>query len=615
MALPYTGVDLRLLNALVEKAIITPEQADSIKLESAQTNKSETTVILEKGYASESDVFRVKAEVYNIPFVQDLSIINVSQEILEGLNPEVFQEQKAFPFEVTDEKVKVMTADPFNISAIQFWKIRYMPRQVEVYTSVPSLVISYINARFGNMMNSAVQAAVTSYKQETGVKETDLTSASGDLITDTSQGSVSSIVNNILVYGARVLASDIHIEPMENAIRVRYRIDGVMIEKMNLPKDLQAPITARIKIMANLKIDETRLPQDGRIFFRVDDRSFDTRVSTLPDIQGEKIVMRLLERTSGIPLLEESGLRGSAYKRYIESIKLTNGIVLITGPTGSGKTQTLASTLARLNDPKVNIITIEDPVEIRIQGINQVQVNHEIGLDFSTVLRAVLRQDPNIVMVGEIRDEETASLAIRAALTGHLVLSTLHTNNAVAALTRLSDMKIEPYLIASTIKCVVAQRLVRTICPYCRTAYLASEADMQEIKDIFAPIKNFDIYGYLNALSDRNGDPSPDSKEFRFAPPVKKPETDASGAKKVYLYKGEGCSRCGDTGYKGRMAIYEVATASPKLSEAIVKNTTYEELQKIAIDEGMITMFQDGFLKAVEGITTVAEVIRVAKSD
>jgi type IV pilus assembly protein PilB len=617
MALPYTGVDLRLLTTLIERGLLSAEQAENIKLESAQTNKTETQLILEKNLVLELELYRARAQLYNVAFIDDLNNLTVPQELMTSLNVDTLKEQQAFPFEVTEQKVKVMLADPFNVSTIQFWKVRFMPKQVEVYTSVPSAVKQYIDTKFGSIVSSEVHAAVSTYKQESGIQETDLTGqATGDITSDLQNAPVAKIVNSILIFAARLGASDIHIEPQETTLRVRYRIDGVMQERLNpFPKDLQSPVIARIKIMSNLKIDETRLPQDGRIFIKVDDRKFDLRVSTLPAIQGEKVVIRLNERTSGIPPLEESGLRGMPYKKYVDSIKLTNGIILITGPTGSGKTRTLASTLSKLNDPKVNIITIEDPVEIRVAGINQVQVNHEIGLDFATVLRAVLRQDPNIVMVGEIRDEETATLAIRAALTGHLVLATLHTNNAVSALTRLVDMGLEPYLVASTVKSVVAQRLVRTVCPYCRVPIPATEADLEEIDNIFSSIGQFDVYSYLEAVSQKNGNPTPDDPAFKYAPPVKAPDIGPDGKKQIYLYKGEGCNRCGGSGYKGRMAIFEVISMSSAIGENLIKNVTYDQLEKIAIQEGMITMIQDGFLKAIEGITTIAEVMRVAKTE
>lgn len=615
MPLPYAGVDTRLLAALVERGFLTQEIADQIKLECAQANKTEIQVITEKKLVSDRDLYKTKASVYNIQFIDDLSPIQPASELLVGVNVDSLREQQSFPFELTDTKVKVVMADPFNINAIQFWKVKFLPRQVEVYTSTPTEVLGYIGTRFGNMLGGDVQAAVSSYKQEMGVQETvisteDVSDVSGNL-----QGApVAKIVNSVLVFAAQSGASDIHIEPQEKSVRIRYRIDGVMNEKLTLPKELLSPVVARIKIMSNLKIDETRLPQDGRLFVSVAQRKFDLRVSTLPSIQGEKVVMRLLERTTGIPPLEESGLRGSAYKRFIESISVTNGIVLVTGPTGSGKTRTLASTVARLNDPKVNIITIEDPVEIRVEGVTQVQVNHDIGLDFATVLRAVLRQDPNVVMVGEIRDEETARLAIRAALTGHLVLSTLHTNGAIASLVRLIDMGIEPFLVASTVKCVVAQRLVRTICPYCRTAELATPDMMAELGSVLGGIQNFDMFRYVEALSKRPA-ADPDTREYRFAPPVSAPTTNADGTQAIYLYHGAGCSKCGGTGYKGRLAIFEVAPISDKLSSHIARNAEYDSLEKLAEEEGMITIVQDGYIKAIEGITTIEEVARVAKSD
>jgi len=615
MSLPYTGVDTRLLATLVERGLLSPDVSDQIKIESAQQNKSEMQIILEKKLVSEKDLYKTKAAVYNVQYIDDLSPLDASSELLAGVELDALKSQQAFPFELTDTKVKVVMADPFNINTIQFWKVKFAPRQIEVYTSTPSEVLKYINTKFGNLIGGEVQEAVSSYNEERGVKETVISANDAADVSGNLEGApVAKIVNSILVYAAQVGASDIHLEPQEKNVRVRYRVDGVLAEKLKLPVNLLSPVVARIKIMADLKIDETRLPQDGRLYITVDGRKFDLRVSTLPSVVGEKVVMRLLERTAGIPPLEDSGLRGSGYKNYVESISLTNGIILITGPTGSGKTRTLASTLMRLNDPKVNIVTIEDPVEIRLKGITQVQINHDIGLDFATVLRSVLRQDPDIVMVGEIRDEETARLAIRAALTGHLVLATLHTNDAISSLVRLIDMGIEPFLVASTVKSVVAQRLVRTICPYCREAYPASAEQIEEINSVLGKIHDFDVYGYLEAVSKRP-EISPDKPEFRYSPTVKPPEVDENGNKIMYLYRGKGCSKCGNTGYKGRMGIFEVALITHKISSHLNRNATFDVLEQEAEDDGMITMEQDGYLKAIEGISSLEEVARVAKSD
>jgi len=615
MPLPYIGIDARLLSALVERGLLKPEMSEQIKLECAQRNKTEIQVILERKLIAEAALFKTKAAVYNVPFIDDISAIQPSAELLTEINIDALKEQQSFPFEISETRVKVMMSDPFNINAIQFWKIKYIPRQIEVYTATPSAVAEYIGTRFGSMIGGDVQASVSSYQQDSGTKETVIsTDDVGDVSQNLQGAPVAKIVNSILVYAAQAGASDIHIEPQEKSVRVRYRVDGVLTEKLSLPKELLSPVVARIKIMSNMKIDETRMPQDDRLFITVGERKFDLRVSTLPSVQGEKVVMRLLERTTGIPPLEESGLRGSGYKRYMESIRLTNGIVLVTGPTGSGKTRTLASTVSRLNDPKVNIVSIEDPVEIRIAGVTQVQVNYDIGLDFATVLRSVLRQDPNIVYLGEIRDEESARLAIRAALTGHLVLSTLHTNGAVDSLVRLIDMGIEPFLVASTVKCVVAQRLVRTICPYCRVAEPAAPELIGEITHILGGIQNFDIYRYVDSLSKRVA-PAPETPEYKFSPPVKPSEMTPEGRKTIYLYHGEGCTKCGGTGYKGRMAIFEVATVADKMASGIARNAEFDSLEKLAEEEGMITMVQDGYLKAIEGITTIEEVARVAKSD
>ena len=359
---------------------------------------------------------------------------------------------------------------------------------------------------------------------------------------------------------------------------------------MTLPKKLANPIVSRIKILSNLKIDEKRIPQDGRFQVKNGNKLIDIRVSIMPTVYGEKVVLRLLEKGGGTMDLKDTGLRGPAYKIYIENLKKTQGIILITGPTGSGKTQTLASSLKILNKPEVNIMTIEDPVEIRIDGITQVQVNNEVGLTFAKALRSFLRQDPDIIMVGEIRDSETADLAIQAALTGHLVLATLHTNNAAGALPRLLDMGVEPFLLSSTINVVVAQRLVRRIHNKCKKPYTAPLEVVKRIHKELDGLKGFDLFAYSK------NDPG---------------ATEAIEDDVVTLYKGEGDPECNYTGFKGRIGIFETMLVTPVISKMIMQEKSAEEIERVAIEEGMITMIQDGFMKALEGITTIEEVLRV----
>ncbi|NCS97539.1 MAG: type II/IV secretion system protein, partial [Candidatus Pacebacteria bacterium] len=373
------------------------------------------------------------------------------------------------------------------------------------------------------------------------------------------------------------------IEAEENKSRVRYRIDGILQEKLTLPKKVHDSLIARIKIMANLKIDERRLPQDGRIKIKVGDEEIDLRVSTLPTAFGEKVVIRLLRDTGSTLKLKDLGLRGVSLKRLEEALLKPYGIILVTGPTGSGKTVTLATCLRRLNTSRVNIITLEDPVEIRIEGVNQVQINNAAGLTFASGLRSILRQDPNIIMVGEIRDSETASLAINAALTGHSVLSTLHTNSAAGAVPRMLDMKVEPFLLASTLNLSMAQRLVRKVCASCKEEYKAPEAMAKQIREILEGNKNIDLPKEVN------------------------------GEGEITLYRGKGCDVCGTSGYKGRMGIYEVMEISEAVVELMLNNKSSGEIERKGVEEGMITLMQDGVMKALEGLTTMEEVLRVAR--
>jgi type IV pilus assembly protein PilB len=395
---------------------------------------------------------------------------------------------------------------------------------------------------------------------------------------------------------------------METRLRIRFRIHGVMTERLSLPKVLAPAVVSRVKIMSNLKIDEKRVPQDGRFQIKVKNVKVDIRVSVMPTIHGEKVVMRLLESdTSGITL-ESTGMRGNAYKIFVDALTVTNGIVLVTGPTGSGKTRTLASALIKINDPGVNIISLENPVEIRIPGVTQIQINPDVGLTFANGLRSVLRQDPDIVMVGEIRDQETAELAIQASLTGHLVLSTLHTNSAAAAIPRLLDMGMEPYLLASTLRVLVAQRLPRKICSRCMKAVPATSVEIKEIQEVLSGIKNFDLIKYLTQVITAKK-----AKGEEGSAALKVPEIGPDGQPIIYLYKGTGCDRCGGSGYSSRTGIFEVLDVTDKISRMIMGNVTAQDIENEARENGMITMTQDGFLKLLEGITTIEEVLRVSK--
>ena len=403
-----------------------------------------------------------------------------------------------------------------------------------------------------------------------------------DLATYYKSGIIPEIVAATLYMGIRMLASDIHIEAQEKLVRVRFRIDGILRDIIRVPKFLHAPLISRIKIMSKMKIDEQRVPQDGRFNVVVATRQVDVRVSTLPTVHGEKIVMRLLDKSEGVKSLEQLGVTGTNFDLLVQNIKKPYGIILSTGPTGSGKSTTLYAILNRISKPDINIITLEDPVEYELIGINQVQVKPQIGFSFAEGLRSVLRQDPNVIMVGEIRDLETAALATHAALTGHLVLSTLHTNDAAGALPRLINMGVEPFLITSSINVVVAQRLVRKVCEKCRQKVTIPPTTLEYVV-----------------------------KEMRAIPSGQFKNLDIS---QLVFYHGVGCSNC-NAGYKGRIGIYETLVMNDEVEELAVKKAPASEIKSAAIKSGMVTMTQDGMLKALKGITTLDEVLRVTTTN
>jgi type IV pilus assembly protein PilB len=412
-------------------------------------------------------------------------------------------------------------------------------------------------------------------------KNTDLSKLSGEVIRD---APITKIVETFLGFAMKARASDIHIEPQEERTRVRYRIDGILYEKLVLPKSVHDAVISRIKILSNLKIDEKRVPQDGRFTFVSDGEEVDLRVSTLPTVHGEKVVMRLLKKNSLIPSLEDLGMRGFALKNLEKAIHVPHGIVLVTGPTGSGKTTTLYSVLHMINTPKVNIMTLEDPVEYQMQGVNQVQINPQAGLTFASGLRSFLRQDPNIIMVGEIRDTETAELAIQASLTGHLVFSTLHTNSAAGALPRIMDMGAEPFLVISSMTLVMAQRVVRRLNDPYKEEYQPPPAVVEDIKKVLGQ-------SYLDWCKQKGKDPD-----------------------QVTLYRARADRPNTEGEYKGRIGVYEVMPMNEEIGRLVLDRAPASELEKIAVKEGMLFMKHDGYFKALEGMTTIEEVLRVAQT-
>jgi type IV pilus assembly protein PilB len=594
-----------LLKYLQEKGLIDQDNVRKVLVERSRTQKTEEAIIKELGLVKDVEIVKAKSEIFGIPYV-DLTSISINESTIAEVSIDDLHKHKAVPFERGKDFVKIAMENPFDIQATQALQRRYPPgTKLQVHIATEEGIASVLDRRVGDSMSSEVTEALENVEVPvTEINEDPNLLSSSDL----TSAPVARIVNSMLQYAAISKASDIHIEPMEKRVRVRFRIHGVMTERLNLPKSLAPAIVSRIKIMSNLKIDERRLPQDGRFPIKIGDMKIDLRVSVMPTIYGEKVVMRLLESEATDISLDTTGLRGNAYKILLDALSVTNGIILVTGPTGSGKTRTLACSLIKINDPKVNIISLENPVEIRIPGVTQIQINPDVGLTFANGLRSVLRQDPDIVMVGEIRDQETAQLAVQASLTGHLVMSTLHTNSAPAAIPRLLDMGIEPYLLASTVRCIVAQRLPRRICKECIEAYPAPPEVITNIEETMKTMKNFDLVPYLERVASTKH-----TEEENGSSTMRAPEVGPDGKPVVYLYRGKGCDRCGGSGYSGRIGIFEVLDVNEKISSMIMENVTDRQLRDVGIENGMLTMIQDGYLKALEGITTLEEVLRVSK--
>lgn len=560
-----------LADILLLQGSITQEQARQIKFTEIQTGKTQEEIVLEQGFVQEGDLVRAKSTLYNIPYL-DLEKTPNSPEALSVLPQQVAQRFIVFPISI-DKNLKIMNlamADPLDLTAIGFIEQKTGYR-VKPYAAE----LTKINTSVSTSYSTSLAKEVTEALKEVAPEKRDVQVVDTGRTGVVREEKVSEIVRQILSFSVKSRASDIHIEPQEKTTRVRYRIDGILQEKLTIPRELHDALISRIKILSGMKIDEKRIPQDGRFNFSTEEEEVDLRVSTLPTTWGEKVVIRLLKKTGGIPDLTELGLRGRALKNLEDSIVRPHGIILITGPTGSGKTTTLYSIIQRINTQKVNIMTLEDPIEYKIAGVNQVQINQGAGLTFASGLRSFLRQDPNIILVGEIRDQETADLAIQASLTGHLVFSTLHTTDASGALPRMLDMGAEPYLLASSITAIMAQRVMRKIHTACRTEYAPDEKVLSEVR------------ATLGNLWKPTGD--------------------------VKFYKGSGCNECGNTGYYGRVGVFEVLLVSEKISRLILEHASSADIEKVAKEEGMVTMKQDGYMKVVEGITTIEEVLRVAE--
>ena len=565
-----------LAETLLAQGSLSQEQYNKLKLEAMNTGQPVEKLALGYNFVDETAVARAKAEYYKIPYV-NLRETGVSPEALNQFSEQVARRYLAFPFDLdkVSNALSVALANPLDLAAIEFLQAK-SGKKIAPFLASQADIVKAIDEKYAQSLSTEVVAAL----KETGghvVQTVDLAKI-GEVIRE---APIAKIVSTVLDFAMKARASDVHIEPGEEQTRVRYRIDGILHEKLVLPKNVHEAVVSRIKILADMKIDEKRVPQDGRFNFKSGTEEVDLRVSSLPTVNGEKVVMRLLKKSGEVPTLPALGLRGRALRNLETSALVPHGIILITGPTGSGKTTTLYAILTRINTPRVNIVTLEDPVEYQIAGINQVQVNPQAGLTFASGLRSFLRQDPNIIMVGEIRDKETTELAIQASLTGHLVFSTLHTNSASGALPRLLDMEAEPFLLASSMTCVMAQRVLRKICDECKEAYSPLPEVAEDVKQVLGPM--------YEGWKKEHGE-------------------------QLTLYRGRRCDKCGDTGYKGRIGIFEVLLVTEKVGKLILEHAPASSIEKAAVEDGMVLMKQDGYFKALEGITSIEEVLRVAQT-
>ncbi|MEN8252276.1 MAG: GspE/PulE family protein [Patescibacteria group bacterium] len=578
----------QLYKYLLEEEVVEGENLTPLFARAQKENVQLCNLLIDEGVLTDTKCARSFAAMLGYPFV-DLVKTEVDIDVLNIIPEQLAKKSKVIAFDKDGDILKVAMLDPDNLQMIDFLKKKtsmdvmpYVTTEEGVKVALKQYTKS-LKAEFGEMMEDTGEDV-----DEEGVLSSE--DGKGKNLKEMAEDlPIVRIVDTLVKHAILEDASDIHIEPQEKSVLVRYRVDGILRQAMTLPKTALAGIIARIKVLSNLKLDEHRLPQDGRFKIENEEYKISFRVSILPVFDGEKVVMRLLDESSSGLTLEKMGLQGDSLEAIQREIRKPNGMVLVTGPTGSGKTTTLYTVVDILNSPEVNISTVEDPVEYRMDSINQTQVHSKIGMTFAAGLRSLLRQDPDIIMVGEIRDKETLEIAIHAAMTGHLVLSTLHTNSAAGAIPRMVDMGVEPFLIASTTNIVIAQRLVRRVCPECRESYKLDEKEVETLS------KNYEIDEIMETL-------------VRI-------KTVKPGAKwtELELFRPKGCSQCNSSGYKGRGGIYEVFEITEDMEKLITQNATSDAMEKKARQDGMVTMVEDGFSKVIQGVTTIEEVMRVTK--
>ena len=549
---------------LLEQGLLSEEQLAVALEEHRNTPKSLGRVLIDMGYIRERDLVRALAEQVGLEFV-DLTDHRIDPVVASLLPEALCRRYRAIPIGEEDGKLLVAMSDPANVYALD--DIRTMTGyDVQPVVATANDVEQTI-AKFSGM-GEQVEALASEAAESFGEEESDLAGIEAAV----EEAPIVKLVTAIMTQAVGDRASDVHIEPTEKDVRVRFRVDGVLHEVMHSPKSIQGGLISRLKVMADLNIAEKRVPQDGRVSMRVSGKNLDLRLATLPTVYGEKIVIRILDKSNALLKLSDLGFHEEAFRKYEVSFRRPYGAILATGPTGSGKSTTLYATLNIVNEISKHIITVEDPVEYRLAGVNQIQVNPKAGLTFASALRSILRADPDIILIGEIRDRETAMIAVEAALTGHLVLSTLHTNDAPSAITRLTEMEVETFLVASAIDCVVAQRLARKLCEKCKEAYVPDRGELIEA-------------GFLESQLDEIHE----------------------------LYRAVGCGSCSNTGYRGRTGLYEVMPMSEEIERLTVDRASSETIRTVALQQGMMELRMDGLLKAAKGFTSIEEIARVVK--
>lgn len=557
---------------LLKQSLITQEQLDEALTVQQEKPSPLGEVLVRLGHIKERDLLKGLGKQLGIPFISHLKNVDVDRDLINKIPIHFAKKYEILPVKKRNGSVEVAVADPLNVFPLDDIRL-LLGCNVLPVLATSATIIDTINRIYERDSDTA-QQIIEDIDDELSLDAlSQELEEPADLLDASDEAPIIRLVNSMLYQAVRQKASDVHVEPFERDLVVRYRIDGILYNVLNLPKRIQPSITSRIKVMGGLNIAEKRLPQDGRIRIKIAGRDVDIRASVIPTSHGERIVLRLLDKTSTLLKLEDIGFSGDKLKTFTRLIHSPHGIILITGPTGSGKTTTLYAGLTRINSPDKNIITVEDPVEYQIKGIGQIQVNPKINLTFANGLRSIVRQDPDVIMVGEIRDLETAEIAIQASLTGHLVFSTLHTNDSAGAITRLIDMGIEPFLVSSSVLAIMAQRLVRVVCENCREFYAPSDEELRGLGI----------------------------------------QRDELGEKK--LYRAVGCSQCMGTGYSGRTGIFELLVVDETIRSPIMRRSDSNSIKKTAVKQGMLTLRQDGVHKVINQITTTEEMVRVTQED